>query len=300
MEPLKTRGLRKRSGILNWNFVMPAMVLLGLFMIYPIISSLLLSTTSGQGVVTEYVGLGNVERLFSDQAFLTALKNTFIYLIFQVPIMLMFALVLATLLNDRKLKARSFFRTAIFLPCVTSLVAYSVLFKNMFAMDGIVNTTMMALNMIEEPIAWLRDPIAAKITVIIAITWRWTGYNMIFYLAALQNINPNVYEAADIDGASKFKQFFTITVPLLKPIIVFTSIMSTIGTLQLFDEVVNLTGGGASSPSLNATMTLSQYIYDLSFKYVPNFGYAATVSFVIVILIAILSLIQFKVAGDKK
>lgn len=300
MEALKTRGLRKRSGILNWNFVMPAMVLIGLFMIYPIISSLILSTTSGQGVVTEYVGLGNVERLFSDQAFLTALKNTFIYLIFQVPIMLMLALVLATLLNDRKLKARSFFRTAIFLPCVTSLVAYSVLFKNMFAMDGIVNTAMMALNMIEEPIAWLRDPIAAKITVIIAITWRWTGYNMIFYLAALQNINPNVYEAADIDGASKFKQFFTITVPLLKPIIIFTSIMSTIGTLQLFDEVVNLTGGGASSPSLNATMTLSQYIYDLSFKYVPNFGYAATVSFVIVILIAILSLIQFKVAGDKK
>jgi lactose/L-arabinose transport system permease protein len=121
---------------------------------------------------------------------------------------------------------------------------------------------------------------------------------MIFYLAGLQNIDPSIYEAAEIDGASKFKQFKAITIPMLKPIVLFTSIMSTIGTLQLFDEVVNLTSGGASTSSLSATLTLSQYIYDLSFKYVPNFGYAATVSYVIVIIIAILSIIQFKVAGD--
>lgn len=282
----------------GWKFAMFALVLSALFMIYPIVSSLLLSTQSGKGIVYEFVGFGNIIRLASDNNFWTALKNTSIYFVFQVPIMLTLALVLANMLNSKTLKGKAFFRTAIFLPCVTSLVAYSILFKSMFGADGIVNTTLLAINIINEPIAWLRDPFWAKVTVILAITWRWTGYNMIFYLAGLQNIDPYLYEAAEIDGASKTRQFFHITVPLLKPIIVYTAIMSTIGTLQLFDEVVNLTSGGASTPSLNATMTLSQYIYDLSFKYVPNFGYAATVSLVVVVLIAVLSIIQFKLAGD--
>jgi lactose/L-arabinose transport system permease protein len=141
----------------------------------------------------------------------------------------------------------------------------------------------------------LLDPFWAKVTIIIAITWRWTGYNMIFYLAALQNIDPSIYEAARIDGASKFRQFIKITIPMLKPVILFTTIMSTIGTLQLFDEVVNLTGGGPS----DSTLTLSLYIYNLTFRFTPNFGYAATISYVIVLLVAILAFIQFKVGGSK-
>ncbi len=282
----------------GWGFVIIALVLVGLFSLYPIINSLILSTMSGKGVVYTFNGLGNLKRLFSDAVFKTALKNTFIYFIFQVPIMLTLAIFFAVLLNDQKLKFRGFFRTAIFLPCVTSLVAYSILFKSMFGYDGIVNIILMNIHLISEPIAWLSDAFWAKVTVIIAITWRWTGYNMIFYLAGLQNIDPSIYEAAEIDGASKFQQFKSITIPMLKPIVLFTSIMSTIGTLQLFDEVVNLTSGGASTASLNSTLTLSQYIYDLSFKYVPNFGYAATVSYVIVVIIAILALIQFKLAGD--
>ena len=119
---------------------------------------------------------------------------------------------------------------------------------------------------------------------------------MIFYLSSLQNIDQSIYEAAKIDGANAFTQFFKITVPLLKPIILFTSITSTIGTLQIFDEIMNITKGGPG----NATMSISQYIYNLSFKYSPDFGYAATVSYSIVILIIILSIIQFKVAGDNK
>ncbi|PKM68003.1 MAG: lactose ABC transporter permease [Firmicutes bacterium HGW-Firmicutes-2] len=288
---------RKRQAI-GWSFVAVAVILAAVFAIYPILNSLYLSTMSGKGVVYEFVGLGNIKRLFRDAVFKQALKNTMVYFIFQVPIMLTLALVIASLLNDKKLKFKGFFRTAIFLPCVTSLVAYSILFKSMFSVDGLINQTLLFLNIIDAPIAWLRDAFYAKVTVILAITWRWTGYNMIFYLAGLQNIDPAIYEAAEIDGASKTKQFFFITIPMLKPIILFTSIISTIGTLQLFDEVVNLTGGGASTPTFNATMTLSQYIYDLSFKFVPNFGYAATVSYVIVFFIAILSIIQFRMAGD--
>jgi lactose/L-arabinose transport system permease protein len=142
----------------------------------------------------------------------------------------------------------------------------------------------------------MTSPFWAKLTIIIAITWRWTGYNMIFYLAGLQNIDPEIYEAAEIDGASPLKKFFNITLPLLKPIILFTTITSTSGTLQLFDEVMNITGGGPG----NASTTISQYIYNLSFKYTPNFGYAAAVSYTILAMIVILSLIQFKVAGDNK
>jgi lactose/L-arabinose transport system permease protein len=141
----------------------------------------------------------------------------------------------------------------------------------------------------------LTDPFWAKVLIIFAITWRWTGYNMIFFISGMQNIDPSIYEAAEIDGATKWDQFFKITIPNLRPIILFTTITSTIGTLQLFDEVQNITGGGPA----NATTTLSQYIYNLSYKFTPNFGYAAAVSFVIVIAIVILSIIQTKIGGKE-
>lgn len=260
------------------------------------IQALLLSFKTGTGAQIHYTGFDNYERLFSDKVFKTALKNTFLFLIIQVPVMIVLALFISVLLNDSKLKFKGFFRTAIFLPCVTSLVAYSVVFKYLFGNDGLINKLFLNLHLIHDPIQWITDPFWAKITIIIAITWRWTGYNMIFYLSALQNIDNSIYEAARIDGASPIRQFFKITVPLLKPIILFTSITSTIGTLQLFDEVVNITKGGPG----NATMSISQYIYNLSFKYTPDFGYAATVSYSIVVLIILLSFIQFKAAGDSK
>ena len=198
------------------------------------------------------------------------------------------------MLNNKKLKFRGFFRTAIFLPCVTSLVAYSIIFKSLFATDGIINSILMNIHLVSEPIQWLTNPIAAKVLIIIAITWRWTGYNMVFYLSGMQGIDDSIYESAQIDGASAFARFRYITLPMLKPIILFTTINSTIGTLQLFDEVVNITDGGPA----NATITISQYIYNTMFKYNSNFGYASAISYVIVILVVVLSFIQMKV-GDK-
>jgi len=285
-----------KSTVIGWSFISLAAIMICVFYFYPMIQALLLSFQSGTGANLEFVGVENYTRLFKDPTFLTALKNTVIYLIVQVPLMILLALILSVLLNNKNLKFKGFFRTAIFLPCVTSLVAYSVIFKYLFSQDGIINLMLMKIALISEPIQWLTDPFWAKITIIIAITWRWTGYNMIFYLSALQNVDESIYEAAKIDGASSLQQFFKITIPNLKPIILFTSITSTIGTLQLFDEVVNITQGGPG----NATITISQYIYNLSFKYTPDFGYAATVSYIIVIMIIIFSIIQFKVAGDKK
>ncbi|MEF2967972.1 sugar ABC transporter permease [Paenibacillus sp. M1] len=270
--------------------------MIGIFYFYPMVQALILSFQSGRGNNLEFVGFDNYIRLFSDSNFLTSVKNTLIYLIVQVPIMLILAIFIAVLLNDERLRFKGFFRTAIFLPTVTSLVAYSVVFKYMFGADGIVNQFLLKLHLVGAPIQWITDPFWAKATIIIAITWRFTGYNMIFYLSALQNIDKSVYEAARIDGANAFTQFWKLTIPLLKPIILFTTITSTIGTLQLFDEVVNITKGGPG----NATMSISQYIYNLSFEYTPDFGYAATVSYSIVIMVVLLTMIQNKIGGDKR
>jgi len=288
-------SIRAKNAFTGWSFILVAVLMIMAFYFYPMLEALILSFKTGTGANLAFTGWSNYERLLTDKTFFTALKNTSIYLIIQVPIMIVLALFISVLLNDSTLKFKGFFRTAIFLPCVTSLVAYSVVFKYLFGINGLVNTMLMKLSIITAPIEWITDPFWAKITIIIAITWRWTGYNMIFYLSALQNIDNSIYEAARIDGASSVTQFFKITIPMLKPIILFTSITSTIGTLQLFDEVLNITKGGPG----NATLSISQYIYNLSFKYTADFGYAATVSYSIVLLIVVLSILQFKVAGEK-
>ena len=282
----------------GWVFVTPALVLLGIFMIYPILWSLWMSFQVGRGLNLSFGGLTNIIRLTQDPVFQRALSNTFIFLIVQVPIMLVLALIFAAMLNDPELKGRSIFRTAIFLPCVTSLVAYSVLFRSMFATDGVINHFLLATHLVNAPIPWLADTFWAKIVVILAITWRWTGYNMIFYLAALQNIDRSIYEAARIDGVPAWARFRYLTIPMLKPVILFTTVISTIGTLQLFDEVYNFTAG-TGGPS-DSTLTLSLYIYNLTFKFMPSFGYSATVSWVIVLIVAILSFLQFLIARDRK
>ena len=287
---------RRFFDINGWAFVSAALLLIATFMVYPIGKSLWMSMHAGQGTMVRFIGLGNVERLASDPMFLRALTNTFIFLIVQVPIMIVLALVLASCLNMPNLRFRGLLRTAVFLPCVTSLVAYSVLFKSMFSYDGLVNATLLYVGVIDQPVPWLTDPFWARVVVIAAITWRWTGYNMIFYLAAMQNVDKSIYEAARIDGISATRRFLSITIPVLKPVILFTTVTSTIGTLQMFDEALNITNGGPA----DSTLTLSLYIYNLSFKFVPNFGYAATVSYVIVVLVAILAFFQFYVAREKE
>lgn len=290
----KPKSLERKFSIAGWNFVAPAAILIFVLSFYPMIQSFILSLQSGLGNNLRFSGIRNYMRLFQDEKFLAALKNVFIYFIFQVPIMLFLALILASILNDPKLKFKGLFRTLVFLPCATSLVSSALIFKSLFSLDGLVNAIFLKWGVIETAFNWLDHPFWAKVVVILCITWRWTGYNTVFFLAGLQNIDHQIYEAARIDGANPIQSFFAITLPSLKPVILLTAIMSTNGTLQLFDEVKNLTGGGPG----NATMTISQYIYDLSFKYNPQFGYAATVSYAILILVALLSFVQLKV-GDK-
>ena len=231
-----------------------------------------------------------------DKVFQQSIVNTFLYLIIQVPIMLILAILLAQLLNNKDLKFKGFFRTCVFLPCATSLVSYSLIFRSMFATDGLINSILIKLGILSTGYNFLGNSTSAKIVIILALIWRWTGYNMVFYLAGLQNIEYSVYEAAKIDGANGWKTFWKITVPLLMPTIVMTVIMSINGTLQLFDESVNLTQGGPAY----STMTMSHYIYNNAFgQGVGKFGYASAMSFFIFILVAILSAISMKV-GDNR
>lgn len=287
--------VKNRDSKIGWNMLIVLLVLWGLFTVIPVVWSFGLTFFSYRGNVSKFVGLGNYINILSDQLFLKSFGNTLFYLIIQVPIMLLLAMVIAALLNNNSLKGRGIYRTIIFLPCVTSLITYSVLFKIMLAPDGIVNKVLMNLSIISEPTNWLGDPFWAKIVVIFALIWRWTGYNMIFYLAAMQNIPGEVYEAATVDGASKLRQFFSITIPLMKPIIIFTSITSTIGTLQLFDETMVLTKGGPG----DATITLSQLVYKNLFEYSPNQGYASTIAVFIVIAAVLLALLQFKITKEE-
>ena len=158
-----------------------------------------------------------------------------------------------------------------------------------------INTILMKLGIIHENIKWLGQTGTARGVIITALIWRWTGYNMVFYLAGLQNLDYQVYEAAQIDGANGWKTFWHITVPQLRPVIIMTFIMSINGTLQLYDESVNLTNGGPAG----TTMTMSHHIYNTAFQGKANFGYAAALSFVVFILVAILAAINLKV-GDTR
>lgn len=288
-------SLSKKQNLSGWILLTPALILILCLSIYPVIKALLTSFQSGAGQNMEWVGLANYARIFKDKVFLKSLWNCVLYLIIQVPIMLVLALVLASALNDRNLKFRGIFRTAIFLPCATSLVSYAIIFRSLFATDGFVNTILVKLGILENAYNFLANATSAKIIIIIALIWRWTGYNMVFYLAGLQNIEYSVYEAAKIDGATPFQTFTRITIPLLKPTILMTAIMSTNGTLQLFDESVNLTFGGPGT----STITMSHYIYDQAFRGVPNFGYTSAMAFVILIMVAVLAFVQMKV-GDKE
>ena len=249
----------------------------------------------GAGANMEFAGFLNFERMLIDPHLQQVLSNTFLFLLVQVPIMILLGLILAAMLNDPKLKLRGIFRTAIFLPCAIGLVAYSLVFRQMFAVDGIVNIVLMGLGILDAPYNWLNNAWSARMIIILGITWRWTGYNMMFYLAGLQQIDPSIYEASKIDGASVIQQFRKITLPLLRPMILLTAIMSTTGTLQLFDEPFNITNGG---PGI-ATRTIALHVFNVGFQQSPNLGYASAVALLIFVIAAILGLIQIKV-GDKR
>jgi lactose/L-arabinose transport system permease protein len=279
------------SGTAPVWFVGPAAILFLVFFGWPLVASLVQSfqvRVAGQMV---WAGLENYERLFNDPLVATSLVNAMLILVIQVPLMVGLALLLAVVLNQSWLRFRAGYRVIYFLPAVTALVAYSIVFRVLLKTDsGVVNQMLGVIGV--APVDWLNDPLWARVSLIASITWRWTGYNMVILLAGLQAIPKETFEAAAIDGAGQRSIFRYVTLPLLRPVILFTLVTSTIGTLQLFDENYILTRGGPA----NATLTPVLYLYKMAFKSL-DFGYASAIAWMLVVVIGVLSLVQFRFLG---
>lgn len=272
-------------------FISPFFLLFSTFMAYPLVSSLVLSFYSwGGGSERTFVGLANYGKLFRDAIFLKSLANAGVMYLLYVPLMTFLAIVLAVLVNSAWLRLRSAFRTIIYLPNVVSLVVLGLLFS--FVMNrsyGILNLLLSYVGI--GKVSWLGDPVAAKFAVAIMMIWRWLGVNMIYMLAGLQAIPAELYEAACVDGAGAFGRFFRITIPLLKPVIVFALILSTIGTIGMFAEVQQLTDGGP----MNSTITPVLHLFNTGFGYF-KFGYASSMAYVIFLIASALSIAQLRIA----
>ena len=214
-------------------------------------------------------------------------------MIIQVPLQTALALVLACMLNIKGIRGRGWMRMLVFMPILLDSVSYSIVFSIFFNYEnGLVNNAIRLLG--GEGLQWLNTGWLAKTVLMIAITWRWTGYNTVIMLSGLQSISGDLYESSSIDGAGRIKQFFYITIPGLKPVLVFAVVLSVNGMLQLFTEPFLLTAGGP----VNETLTIVQYLYQKGFRSF-DFGAASAGSYVLVILIAVLTYIQMKAAGEE-
>ncbi|KPL81947.1 carbohydrate ABC transporter permease [Herpetosiphon geysericola] len=278
-----------RRRLTPYMFLLPALLVFGIFMLYPIVSSLQLSFESQLNPNSGF-SFDNYRRLFGDKVFRKALTNTVFLLLFQVPLQLGLAMVLAVILNNAVLKFRTVFRLIYFLPAITALFAVALIFRLLLNDEkGLVNYVLNGLGI--QSVPWLSNAWPAKFSLITAITWRWTGYNMVIYLASLQSIPDELYEAAELDGAGAWAKFWSITVPMMRPTILLTTVLSTIGTLQIFDEPYLLTRSGPS----NETLSMATLLYRTAFQS-AEINYASAIAYVMVLIIAAFSLLQFRLA----
>ncbi|MDP9866569.1 MULTISPECIES: carbohydrate ABC transporter permease [Streptosporangium] len=274
-------------------FVLPALALFAVFKLYPIAWSFWLSLFRTDGALQSFAGTANYERLLRDPLFWTALRNTGVILVVQVPLMLAIAIGLAVAFGSALLRFRAFIRLGFFLPMVTGLVAYGVLFAVLLnPQSGLVNWFLGLAGIPAVP--WLADTLWARIALGLALTWHYTGYNAVIFLSRLQALPRDHYDAAAVDGANAWKRFRHVTLPGLRPVVLLTLVMSTIGTLQLFDEPYVLTNGGPD----NSTLTLGLYLYNNGFKFF-DFGYASAIAYALAVIIGFLGIVQFRFLGDK-
>jgi multiple sugar transport system permease protein len=277
-----------REGVAAGIFLLPALVLLGLFLVFPIIYLGYLSFTGGSftrsGV--HWVGLKNYIRLLVSPDFWQVIGNTVYFTIGTVIPSTVIPLVLAVLLN-RNLPFTGIFRTIYFIPSIVSLVAAGLGFRWLFQTDGAIDSLLGNFGI--DKIAWLSDPVWAMPVVILVSVWKQIGFNLVVFLAGLQAIPINRYEAAELDGANNWQQFWYITLPGLQSTLIFTAITTTIFTLKSFEQVYIITGGGP----LNSTNLLVYYIYERAFSRF-DFGYAAAAAMVLFAFTSILVYLQLQ------
>ncbi|HEY6057660.1 MAG TPA: sugar ABC transporter permease [Candidatus Limnocylindrales bacterium] len=283
-----------RDDLIGWAFAAPFVILFGIFLAFPILASFLLSFTSfglrdlANPIGTTVVGLKNYLDLFGDSKFWTALFNTFYFVVLGVPITLAIGLLIANALNRGISRFRTAFRVGYYLPVITSIVAIAVVWRFLLNPDvGLINMLLGGLG-INGP-AWLADPTLAMPSIIAMAVWRNLGFAMVVFLAGMQAIPASLYEAAAIDGASRRQAFRYVTIPALRPTILFMTVITTIGYLQLFEEPFVMTGGGP----LDKTLSVTMYMYQQGFTFFHQ-GYASAVAYVLFVIVAIVAFLQFK------
>jgi multiple sugar transport system permease protein len=281
-----------------WFFLAPALLLIGVFFFLPVAASLLLSVTDFDiyGIAntsnTRFVGLQNYVRLLHTPDFWKALRNTFYFAFVGGPLTIAVSLGAALLLNSKLVRFKGFFRTIYFTPFVTTLVAVAIVWRYLYhTRYGLFNYGLSKLGI--APIDWLGDPHWAMPAIILMAVWKSFGYNMLIFIAGLQSVPEELYDAAEIDGAGAFRRFFSITLPMLAPTLVFISVITMIGYFQLFAEPYVMTQGGP----LRSTTSVVLLMYEEGFRW-WRMGYAAAIAFVLFIVILIATLLQFRLQKE--
>lgn len=272
-------------------FVLPAAILFGVFLAYPAVYSLVMSFTDWpvRGAA-DFVGFANYAAVLKDPVVGTAFVNAGIYLVVSVPLQILFGMLAALGLN-RPVAGRGVFRLVYYVPVITAWVVVTYIFQYLFNTQfGVVNYVLESLNIVKEPIGWLADPTLALIVAGILGTWKGLGWAMLIFLAALQSVPEDLYEASELDGAGSFAQFRFITIPAIKAALVFVVVMLTIGAVQVFIQIFVLTGGGPA----NESQVPLTYMYSQAFDNL-NFGFAGALSWVIAIVILVFSVLNFAV-----
>jgi ABC-type sugar transport system permease subunit len=281
-----------------YTFIAPFFLLYIVFGFFPQVFSIVLSLSKWTGLGSvKYIGLANFQLVLKDKVFWQAMENSVIIFFMYVPIMLLLAMVLAVLLNSPKIRGARFFRLLVFLPYITNKIAAGRTFQLLFnsTNQGLMNFLTSTLGLGTVP--WMENTWTARITLSILIIWGWVGYNMILMMAGLQTISPELNEAALIDGANPVQAFWYITIPLMRPIILFCLVMSVMGTFSLFAEVYSLTAvGGAVGGPMNATITPLIYMFNKAFGDF-RMGYAAALAYVYFLFIFVVTLLQFRRYG---
>lgn len=273
-------------------FIAPFFILFAIFMVYPLISSLVMGFYEMRGFKSRiFVGFENFTDLFQDPIFWKSLLNTTLFALGTLLLQLPIALFLAILLNAKFVKGKNFLRLAFFTPVLVAGVFVAIIFNLIYDQRaGLINNEFLLFG---KEIGWLSNPNYVMLAVIITGVWQWAGYNMIFFLAGLQGIRQELYEAAAVDGANWWQSFIHITLPSLRPVIAFVVVVSMIGSFQLFDLPYILTNGGEPA---DAGTTIVMYLYKNGFQFM-RLGYAATIGWVLFIIIAIISIAQLKLLG---
>lgn len=272
----------------------PGLLIFAVFVAYALYSSFALSFHEWNILEADkrFVGLQNYREVLTDDTFWRSLGHTAYYMIGSVPTQMAIGLGLALLLN-KKIRGLALFRTAYYLPVITPIVIAAIIWKWVYEVDfGLANYYLQRIGLIDEPLRWLSDPALAMPAVIVMIVWKAVGFNMIIYLAGLQAIPNEYYEAADVDGAGPWQRFRKITLPLVAPTTLFLLVLNMIGSMKSFEQLFVMTQGGPPGPG-GATTTVVYWIYQQAFVYF-RMGYASALAYVLFILMFALALVQFR------